>query len=82
MKFIIGEGLGNQLERLEYRGSIGLFYTDTLGGVLCYIVFGLLCILAVIGLFTVGKWLIHLIAGMRHRNESAYEKWERERKKK
>lgn len=57
MKFLIGEGGISYLERLTYRGVIGLFYESTLQGVLAYIIFGLFCIFAVIGLITVLKWL-------------------------
>lgn len=58
MKFIMGEGWTAMLERFSYRGVIGLFYNDTLGGVLTYLVFGIVAILAVIGLITVLKWLL------------------------
>lgn len=57
MKFLIGEGGWSYLERLAYRGMIGLFYENTLGGILAYLTFGIFCILAVIGLITVIKWI-------------------------
>lgn len=55
MKFIIGESGWSFLERMTYRGAIGIFYESTLDGVLAYIVFGLFCIFAVVGLVTVLK---------------------------
>lgn len=57
MKFLIGEGGWTWLERATYRGAIGLYYDSTWGGVLTYIIFGLFIIFAVIGLFTVVKWI-------------------------
>lgn len=59
MKFILGgeDGLA-WLERMTYDGAIGFFYKDTLGGVLSFLIFGVVCILAVIGLITILKWLI------------------------
>ena len=55
MKFIIGEDWISLLDRLSYRGMIGLAYESTLAGVLAYIIFGLFCIFAVVGLVTVLK---------------------------
>lgn len=55
MKFLIGEGGWSYLERLSYRGMIGLFYESTWDGVLAYIIFGLFCIFAVVGLVTILK---------------------------
>lgn len=57
MKFLIGEGGMSYLERLTYRGVIGLFYESTWEGVLAYIIFGLFCIFAIIGFITVLKIL-------------------------
>ena len=57
MKFIIGEGLGSLIERLSYHGVIGIFYKDTLWGVLAYITFALICFFAVIGICATLKWL-------------------------
>jgi len=58
MKFIIGaeDGWG-WLERATYRGAIGFFYDDTWGGVLAYLIVGLICLLAVIGLITVIRFI-------------------------
>lgn len=58
MKFIWGgEDWVGYLERLTYDGAIGIFYKDTLGGVAAYVLAGLIALLAVIGLFTVIKWI-------------------------
>ncbi|WP_293008553.1 MULTISPECIES: hypothetical protein [unclassified Oscillibacter] len=70
MKFIIGENGWSWLERITYRGAIGLFYDSTLGGVLTYLIFGTMCILAVVGLITVLKLLF-----FRKKKISPEEKW-------
>ncbi len=57
MKFIIGEGGMSYLERLAYRGVIGIFYENTLSGLLAYLIFAAIVILSLIGLGTVIKWL-------------------------
>ena len=61
MKFIISETGWDYLERLMYRGCIGLFYETTLQGMLAYIIFGLLLLFAVIGIITA----IHLAISTR-----------------
>ena len=71
MKFIIGESGWSWLERATYRGTIGLFYDNTLGGILAYLIFGIVAILAIVGFFTVLKWLFF----RRKRKESAEAKW-------
>ena len=57
MKFIMGEDWVSLLDRISYRGVIGLAYESTLDGVLAYIIFGLFCIFAIIGFITVLKVL-------------------------
>lgn len=57
MKFIITESAWTMIENLQYRGVIGLFYDSTLTGLLAYIVLGLVCAFAIIGLFATVKWL-------------------------
>ena len=57
MQFIMGEGIYDQLERLFYRGGIGLYYETTWGGMLAYLIFGLICIFTVIGMIATIKWL-------------------------
>lgn len=72
MKFIIGgEGGWGWLERATYRGAIGIFYDDTLNGLLAYLIFGIICLLAVIGLLTVLKWLFF----GRRKKEDPGKKW-------
>ena len=72
MKFLMGEGSLSQLERALYRGGIGLFYNSTWGGVLTYIVFALMCILAAIGLITV----LNFFFGKKSKKKtSSSEKW-------
>ena len=59
MKFIIGgEDWVSFFERMTYDGAIGIFYNGTWNGVLAYIIMGLVCILAIIGLITVIKSLL------------------------
>ena len=57
MKFIFSESGWSYLERLTYRGVIGLFYDSTLTGLASYLVFALFSVLALIGAFTVLKWV-------------------------
>ena len=57
MKFIITERAWTMLENLTYRGVIGLFYDSTLTGMLAYLLFGIICAFAIIGLFATVKWL-------------------------
>lgn len=58
MKFIWGgEDWVGYLERMTYRGAIGVFYKDTLGGIAAYALAAVIAFLALIGLFTVIKWL-------------------------
>ena len=72
MKFIIGgEGGLGWLERATYRGAIGIFYENTLYGLLAYLIFGIICILAIIGLLTVLKWLFF----GRKKKEDPGKKW-------
>lgn len=58
MKIILGgEGGWAWLERLTYRGAIGIFYEDTLHGMLAYIILGLILLFAIIGVIAVIGWL-------------------------
>ena len=72
MKFLIGEGGWSWLERATYRGAIGLFYDSTWGGVLAYVIFGLVCVLAVIGLIAVINFIFSRGG---KKKMSASEKW-------
>ena len=57
MKFIISETGWDYLERLMYRGCIGLFYETTLEGMLAYLIFALFVLFAVIGLICTIRFL-------------------------
>lgn len=72
MKFIIGEGLLSQFERALYRGGIGIFYDNTWGGVLAYIIFGVFCILAIIGLITI---ISFFFSRKGKKKMNSHEKW-------
>lgn len=72
MRFIIGgEGALDYFQRMTYDGVIGLFYKDTLGGILSYLIFGIVAILAIIGLICVLKFFF---VG-RKPKESAHDRW-------
>ena len=72
MKFIIGgEDWVSFFERMTYDGAIGIFYNGTWHGVLAYIIVGLICLFAVIGLISV----IRLIFRPKKSKMSADEKW-------
>lgn len=58
MDFIIGESKWGWLDWTSYRGAIGLFYESTWGCILTYLIFGIICILAAIGLTMCFKWLL------------------------
>lgn len=69
--FIGGEDWYSFFERMTYDGVIGLFYKGTWYCILTYLIFGLICILAVIGLITV----IGLIFRPRKPKMSPTDKW-------
>lgn len=69
MEFIIGESGWSWLQRAVYRGTIGIFYENTLWGILAYIIFGLLCIFAVIGIFTTLKWVFKRLFRKKEKKE-------------
>lgn len=71
MKFIMGEDWINFLERLTYRGIIGIAYKSTLDGVLAYIIFGLVCLFAVIGVISTIKFIFF----GRKKKEDPHQKW-------
>lgn len=72
MRFIIGgEGAFGWVERMTYRGAIGIFYTTTWEGVLTYIIAAVIVLLAIIGLFTVLKYLF----SRKKSKESAHDRW-------
>ena len=72
MKFILGgENWISYFERLAYDGVIGIFYKDTLSGILAYLIVGLVLIFAIIGFIGV----IRTIFKPRKKKMSAEEKW-------
>ena len=71
MKFIIGEDWINFLERLTYRGIIGIAYESTLDGILAYIIFGLICLFAVIGVISTIKFIFF----GRKKKADPHQKW-------
>ena len=76
MKIIIGgENLLGQLERMTYDGAIGIFYNDTLHALFAYLIFGIICILAIIGLITVAKLLLKRIIWGKKEKMTPGERW-------
>lgn len=73
MTFLIGESGWDWLERATYRGGIGIYYNSTLGGVLTYLVFGLFCLFAVIGVAVTLKFIFSMI--FRKKKEDPHQKW-------
>lgn len=73
MKFLIGEGGLSYLERLSYRGVIGIFFDNTWTGVLSYCIVAIILLLAVIGLIAV----LSLIFNRKKRKKSKdpYQEW-------
>lgn len=70
MTFIFGgEESWAWLERIKYRGAIGLFYENTWGAILTFLVFGIFSALAVIGLITVCKWILF---GIKRKKKDKY----------
>ncbi len=58
MKFVFGEeSLMGMLNRFSYRGIIGIAYSNTLTGVLAFLLFVAFTALALIGLVQVIKWI-------------------------
>lgn len=73
MKFIISETGWDYLERLMYRGCIGLFYETTLEGMLAYLIFGLFVLFAVIGVIaTVHFFMSKVVYWAKYRNTFSY----------
>ena len=73
MKFIISETGWDYLERLMYRGCIGLFYETTLQGMLAYLIFALVMIFAVIGIMSTVRFFVgNFIDWAKNRNTFSY----------
>lgn len=74
MKLVIGgESFLEWLDRATYDGAIGLFYNDTWGGILAYLIVGLLCLFAVIGIITVLGWLFG--GKKKGKDKDPYKEW-------
>lgn len=73
MKFIAGENLWSYLDRLSYRGGIGIFYESTFGGVLAWLIFALIAICTIVGLITIIRWFV----GHRRGKETPGQYWMR-----
>lgn len=71
MKFIITEDALKRLSTIGYRGVIGFFWNNTLGGILAYVLCILIMILSIVGAFTILKWLV----GGKKRKMDPHEKW-------
>lgn len=74
MRFIIGEGGLSYLERIAYRGVIGIFFDSTWSGMLAYLIFGLICIFTVIGIIATIKGIL---TGFGRKPKSTYEIWQK-----
>lgn len=73
MRFIISETGWDYLERLMYRGCIGLFYETTLQGMLAYIIFALFVLFAVIGVVTTIRFFFgKIFCWAKYRNTFSY----------
>ena len=76
MKIIIGESGWSMIERLAYRGAIGIFFRDTLSGVLAYALFGLICLFATIGVIATIKFIIsRLLKKGKKQEDDPYTRW-------
>ncbi len=71
MTFLYGESGMDWLERATYRGGVGFYYDTTLGGILTFIVVGLICLFTVIGIIATIKFLF---IG-RKKKEDPNQKW-------
>lgn len=73
MKFIISETGWDYLERLAYRGCIGILYQTTLEGLLAYIIVGLLFLFAIIGVIsTIKHFAGNFIEWAKYKNTFSY----------
>lgn len=74
MIFLIGEDAWSRFERAAFRGGIGLYYNTTLEGLLTYLVFGLFCLFAIIGIVVVVKFIASLLFGTK-KEKDPHQKW-------
>lgn len=71
MKFIIGEDILTFLERLTYRGIIGIAYETKLQGVLAYAILIFIGLFAIIGIISTIKFIFF----GRKKKEDPHQKW-------
>ncbi len=71
MTFLYCESGMDWLERATYRGGVGFYYDTTLGGILTFIVVGLICLFTVIGIIATIKFLFF----GRKKKEDPHQKW-------
>ena len=74
MAFLIGEDAWSRFERAAFRGGIGIYYNTTLEGLLTYLVFGLFCLFAIIGIIVVLKFIASLLFGKKEEKDP-HQKW-------
>lgn len=71
MKFVITEDAWTRLGTWGYRGVIGLFWDNTPGGILAFLLFALVAVFTIIGFITVLKWFFT----RKSRKMDPHEKW-------
>ena len=74
MIFLIGEDAWSRLERAAYRGGIGMYYNSTWGGLITYLIFGLICLFAIIGIIVTLKFITSMFFGKK-KKEDPHQKW-------
>lgn len=77
MTFIFSETGLSYIERLMYKGAIGIFYSDTLSGILAYILFAFFTLMAIIGTFCTLKAIITGIIKIIDAKRSPYKYYKR-----
>lgn len=74
MVFLIGEDVWSRLERITFRGGIGIYYNSTWEGLLTYLIFGLFCLFAIIGIVVVIKFIISMLFGDK-KEKDPHQRW-------
>ena len=77
MVFIFSESGLSYIERLMYKGAIGIFYSDTLSGILAYILFAFFSVMAFVGILCTLKAIITGIAKKISAKRSPYKYYNR-----
>ena len=75
MIFLIGEDAWSRWERAAFRGGIGMYYNSTWEGLVTYLIFGLFCLFAIIGIIVVVKFVVSLLFGGKKEKEDPHQKW-------